>query len=236
MDKQNPKEVATAFINRHFSNCTAALLAGSVVRGEETTTSDLDIVIFDRNLSSSYRQSVVYAGWPIEVFVHSLTSYKQFFKSDCERAIPSMPKMVSEGIPLKNNKMIIKVKEEANELLKKGPKKWSTETIIIKRYFLTDLLDDFKGCINPTEGIFIAQAISIALSEFVLRVNQKWIGHSKWQYRALRNYDVDLANDFVEALAEYYKTDKKEKIILLVENILHPYGGTVFEGFSIGKE
>lgn len=236
MDRQKPKEVANAFINLHFPNCTAALLAGSVVRGEETTTSDLDIVIFDRNLSSSYRQSVVYAGWPIEVFVHSLTSYKQFFKSDCERAIPSMPRMVSEGIPLKNNKMIVKVKEEANELLMKGPKKWSTETIIIKRYFLTDLLDDFKGCLNPTEGIFIAQAISIALSEFVLRVNQKWLGHSKWVYRALRNYDVDLANDFVEAFAEYYKTDKKEKIIELVENILHPYGGTLFQGFSIGKE
>ncbi|HER2162506.1 TPA: nucleotidyltransferase domain-containing protein [Streptococcus pyogenes] len=60
---------------KHFPNCQGALLAGSVVRGEATETSDLDIVVFDKNLSSPYRESLIAFSWAIEVFVNNLTSY-----------------------------------------------------------------------------------------------------------------------------------------------------------------
>jgi predicted nucleotidyltransferase len=53
--KLNPIEAAQRFINERFSSCQGALLAGSVVRGEHTETSDLDIVIFDKNINRSYR-------------------------------------------------------------------------------------------------------------------------------------------------------------------------------------
>ena len=94
-----PFEAAKRFIEEKFPDCQAALLAGSVVRGEETTTSDLDIVVFDEKVESSYRESL------IEVWIGqskcssiTFTSYIDFFKSDCERARPSLPRMVSEGI------------------------------------------------------------------------------------------------------------------------------------------
>lgn len=48
-----PEMAAQLVIEKHFPNCQAALLAGSVVRGEATSTSDLDIVVFDKELRSS---------------------------------------------------------------------------------------------------------------------------------------------------------------------------------------
>ena len=54
MKKDNPYEAAQKFIEKYFSNCNGALLAGSVVRGEATERSDLDIVIFDDTVPSSY--------------------------------------------------------------------------------------------------------------------------------------------------------------------------------------
>ena len=75
----SPKDAALKFVNRNFPKCQAAVLAGSVVRGEETETSDLDVVIFDKNFSSSYRESFIEYGWAIEAFVHNLTSYQVFF-------------------------------------------------------------------------------------------------------------------------------------------------------------
>lgn len=219
----------------HFSNCHGALLAGSVVRGEATETSDLDIVIFDSNLQSAYRESLIEYGWNIEVFVHNLTSYKAFFKSDCERARPSLPKMVSEGIVLKDSGIMKDIKQEAKDLLAKGPEEWSAETIRIKRYFITDALDDFIGCSIRAEEIFIAHTLAELVSEFVLRTNRQWIGASKWVIRSLRNYDEKFAEQFVEAFDTFYKSGDKNRIIVMVDDILQPFGGRLFQGFSLGK-
>lgn len=73
-EKLKPIEAAERFIKKRFPYCQGAVLAGSVVRGEETATSDLDIVVFEKNLTSSYRESLIEFGWPIEIFVHNLTS------------------------------------------------------------------------------------------------------------------------------------------------------------------
>jgi predicted nucleotidyltransferase len=235
INRMEAYKAAELFTLNHFPNCHGALLAGSVVRGEATETSDLDIVIFDKNLKTAYRESVFEFGWNIEVFVHNLTSYKEFFKSDCERARPSLPKMVSEGIVLRDSRIMDLIKQEAKDLLEKGPEEWSAETIRIKRYFITDALDDFIGCTMRAEEIFIANTLAELVSEFVLRTNRQWIGASKWVVRSLRNYDEKFAARFVEAFDTFYKTGDKNKIIVMVDDILQPFGGRLFQGFSLGK-
>jgi predicted nucleotidyltransferase len=235
LNKLNPIEAAQRFIEKNFPKCQGALLAGSVVRGEATETSDLDIVIFEKSLSTSYRESLKEFSWDIEIFVHNLSSYKQFFKSDYERARPSLPRMISEGMILKDEGIIEDIKKEANDLLDKGPEKWSEETIKVKRYFITDVLNDFKGSSNRAEELFIANTLAELLSEFVLRTNRNWIGSSKWIVRSLREYNEDFANRFVEAFDVYYKAGEKNQIIKLVDEVLQPFGGQLFEGFSLGK-
>ncbi|WP_062052092.1 nucleotidyltransferase domain-containing protein [Bacillus sp. JCM 19034] len=235
LNKLAPIEAAHEFINKYFPNCQAALLAGSVVRGEATETSDLDIVIFAKNLNSSYRESLIDYGWAIEIFVHNLTSYKKFFQMDFERARPSMPRMVSEGIVLKDEGIINSIKKEAKDILINGPKEWSEETINTKRYFITDALDDFIGCSKRAEELFIANTLAELVSEFVLRTNRQWMGASKWIIRSLRNYDEEFANHFVEAFDIFYKTGEKQQVIQIVDDVLQPFGGQFFDGFSIGK-
>ncbi|MEH7255368.1 nucleotidyltransferase domain-containing protein, partial [Neobacillus niacini] len=99
-----------------------------------------------------------------------------------------------------------------------------------------DVLDDFIGCSNRAEEIFIANALVELVSEFILRTNCKWVGTSKWVVRSLRQYDEQFAELFVEAFDIFYKTGDKSKIIQLVDNILKPHGGRLFNGFSLGKE
>lgn len=231
-----PIEAAHEFINKFFPHCQGALLAGSVASGDDTETSDLDIVVFDKSIGSSYRESLIEFGWPIEVFAHNLNSYKQYFESDRKRARPSLPKMVVEGNILKDDGIVIAaVKKEANELLEKGPEKWSIETINLKRYFITDVLEDFIGSKNRAEDIFIANTLAELLCEFVLRTNRQWVGASKWIIRSLRNHNQEVANEFEVAFDTFYRTGKKEPVITLVDEVLHPHGGRLFEGFSLGK-
>lgn len=233
--KDIPIKVAQKFIIKYFPSCNGALLAGSVIRGESTVTSDLDVVIFDESVPSSYRESFIEFDWPIEVFVHNGSSYKEFFESDRERARPSLPRMVSEGIVLKDDGIIEPIKKEAEDMLMEGPDIWSEETVQIKRYFLTDALDDFIGCSNRAEEIFIANNLAELLSEFVLRTNRRWIGTSKWIVRSLKAFDEDFTNQFVKAFDTYYKTGDKRKVIKLVELVMEPFGGRLLEGFSLGK-
>lgn len=211
-------------------------MAGSVVRGEETDTSDLDIVVFEKSITSSYRESLIDFGWPIEIFVHNLTSYKHFFEMDYKDAKPSMQRMLLEGIILKDEGIIDSIKEEAKEILDKGPERWTEEIITTKRYFLTDSLDDFIGCNNRAEEIFIANTLAELIHEFVLRTNGCWIGSSKWVVRALKHYDVKFTEEFIEAFDTFYKTGEKRKVVQLSKMVLEPYGGRLFEGFSLGKK
>ncbi|UTR10074.1 nucleotidyltransferase domain-containing protein [Evansella sp. LMS18] len=234
--KLKPVTAAHKFIDYYFPDCDGALLAGSVVRGEATETSDLDIIVFDETVESSYRESLINSGWRIEVFVHNLDSYQDFFCSDYKRARPSLPRMVSEGVVLRDTGILDSIRNEANQLLAEGPEEWSSETIDTKRYFITDALDDFIGCNNRSEAIFIAGTLAELVSEFVLRTNKRWIGASKWIIRSLRDYDKNFAEQFAEAFDEFYKNDDKTDVIRIVDRVLDPYGGRLFEGFLIGKK
>lgn len=229
-------DAAQKIIESQFPDCDVALLGGSVARGEETKTSDLDIVILDQNLSSCYRESFFSNGWPVEVFVHNFETYKTFFESDCKRGRPSLPQLVSEGIVLKGTMQIVtSLKQEAEQLLNKGPEKWTEELMRQKRYFITDALDDFIGATKREEELFIANHLADLVHEYVLRVNGQWVGNSKWFIRVLRKYDSLFAEQFVEAFDHFYRTGEKVGLIDFVEKTLENYGGRLFEGFSVGK-
>jgi hypothetical protein len=235
LNKYNPYKAAKMFSDENFSSSEIVLLGGSVIRGEATDTSDLDIVIIDENIQSAYRESLFAYGWPIEVFVHNKKTLVEYFKIDCERARPSLPRMVAESAVIKDNGFSSSLKEQAQVMLNEGPSEWDSSMVRMKRYFLTDQLDDFIGSTNHGETIFIAGALAESLHEFVLRTNKRWIGSSKWIVRALTEYDPDFAKEFVEIFSRYYQTGEKDHVISLVDFILKPYGGRLFEGFSLGK-
>jgi hypothetical protein len=235
--KRNPAvKAAKQFIQKYYPDCEGALLAGSVVRGEGTPKSDLDIVVFIKNLTTSYRESLIDFNWPIEVFVHSLTSYQYLIEKDCKEARPSMAWMIAEGIIIVDNGNMQTIKREARERIDKGPEPWTEETIACKRYFITDALDDFLGSSNRGEELMIASALSQLIHEFVLRTNGYWVGSSKWIVRALRQYDCQFTEEFIEAFDTFYQKGDKEPVAYLADKVLSSYGGRLFDGFSLGKD
>ena len=83
--------------------------------------------------------------------------------------------------------------------------------------------------------MFIANTLAELTSEFVLRTNCRWIGASKWVIRSLNQFDEQFTVKFVDAFDRYYKEGEKDHIVQLVEDVLRPYGGQLFNGFSLGK-
>ncbi len=209
------------------------MLAGSVTRGEATVTSDLDIIVFIKEIPTAYRESLIDYGWPIEVFVHNIHTCREFFQNDVRRARPSLPRMVAEGQIIRDGEFLAGIIDEAKSILQKGPDEWTKEEIEIKRYFITDTLDDLIGSNNKAEEIFIANELAGQLHEFVLRVNKRWIGKSKWAVRELRRFDPVFTEQFTSSFEIFYRTGDKELVVQLAERILEESGGRLFDGFSI---
>jgi hypothetical protein len=178
---------------------------------------------------------MIYQGWMVELFVHDPVTYKAFFEEDRRLARPSLQQMCSEGIILKEDPLAYQIKEEARRSLDSGPIPWTENEIYVKRYDLTDLLLDFEGTEKREEGIFIAGALAKATQEFILRTNGQWIGYKKWIPQALQRYDSDLKTEFISAFDTYFKEDKKTAVIHLIDKILKPFGGRLFDGFTQGK-
>lgn len=176
---RDPKDTAKRFIKINHPECEGAMLAGSCARGEATATSDLDIIILYTGEDRAYRESLLFEGWPVEVFVYTGEAYQNFFASDAERGIPSMPRMVSEAIVLKEAPVVTKMKSEASSIFAAGPSPWNKQKIDHNRYMITNLIDDFLDKEIGGEAYFLANTIVNDLAIFSLRTRQHWIGSGK---------------------------------------------------------
>jgi hypothetical protein len=230
-----PFEASKQFINKYFPECHVAVLAGSAARGNHTVTSDLDIVIIDNTQTNDYRESFVDFGWRIEAFVYKGTSYRDRFSADRKNARPVLACMLIEGIVIKDNGSVASIKQEAQKFLINGPEPLTKEFINASRYFMFDLLDDFKDSASYEEALMTLSTISIQFSDFILRVNGQWSGRGKTATRALFQYDKDLAQNFFDTLSQYYQYQNKEPFIRFVDDFYKSHGGPLFEGFSMGK-
>ncbi|PAF20576.1 hypothetical protein CHH49_15975 [Terribacillus saccharophilus] len=231
---RDPRDTAKRFIETNHPDCEGAMLAGSCARGEATQTSDLDIIILYKGESCAYRESLLFEGWPVEVFVYTGEAYQNFFVSDAKRGIPSMPRMVSEAIVLKDSPAVTKMKSEASSIFAAGPSPWGKQKIDHNRYMITNLIDDFLDKEVDGEAYFLANAIVNDLAIFTLRTRQHWIGSGKWMFRELKSMDSNLANQFEQSLAAFYKQHDKRPIVQLADDCLEPFGGRLFEGYYLG--
>ena len=235
--RMEAQAAALAFLQDHFPDCLAALLAGSVVRGEATPTSDLDIVIFTEQDNAPYRESFEAYGWLIEAFIYTPSTYGDFFAGDVKRRRPSLPFMCAEGLVLKDTSGLAQeVKEEAWVLLEKGPPPLSQKERDRTRYALTNLLDDFIGSRSYHEALFIAPELINVTADFLLDEHDMWRGLGKWNLRRLRELDAELCEVFVAALETFYKQEDRTLLVEFIEEVLERHGGRLFSGYSAGKE
>jgi len=226
--KRDAFHTAQSFINSYFPDCQIAVLSGSVVRGEETPSSDLDIVIIDRE---PFRKSYYYCEWPIEVFVHNEDSLEDAFFIETQHGVPLTTRMCAEGMVLKGGREAEKIKEKAKRSLIEGPSALSLSKLDELRYAISDNLDDLEGSTIPEEDIYSVSALIESLHQFILRTNQRWVGEGKWMYRSLKNYDEALAGRLTKCLQSFYTRQEKGELIRFVDEILAPHGGRLFHDY-----
>ena len=232
MTRPAPQTAAAALIEARYPECDAAFMAGSIVRGEGTATSDIDLVVITTRPEAPFRESLVFERWPVEAFVHSEESARRYFQMDAKDRRPMLPMMCAEGLILRDRDgAASRIKAEAQALLDAGPAPLTPEERDNYRYALTDQLDDLEGCDRPDELLYIAPELAALAAEFLLAFNGRWVSRGKWIPRSLGRYDPVLAARLTAALEAVYRTGERDQLVAFVDAVLAPAGGRLFAGY-----
>jgi hypothetical protein len=229
------RSLITRLHRERYPEADVVFLAGSVVRGEGTKTSDLDIVVAYESLPNAYRDSYFYGGWPVEAFVHDHQTLEYFIqKVDAPSGVPSLAAMVSEGIELPSATALSqRLKNMANSFLQAGPTQWSAKEIDSSRYIISDLIEDLREPRTQSEMYAIAVQLYNAISNHFFRRKGMWSAKGKTIPRRLREIDAIFADKFESAFESVFARSKTGDLISLADALLSAHGGFLFEGHKL---
>ncbi len=232
---EKPQEVVKKLLKVKHPHSNCIILAGSVVRGEATAYSDLDLIVLYEKIDAAYRESFMFDEWRIETFVHDLSTLRYFCVNlDKKEGKPSLPQMVIEGIAIPSStELANKAKSFAEELLKSGPAPLSDEELRLRRYFITDRIDDIRAPRSKGELIATGTQLYSAISDFYFRSRGLWSADGKTIPRKLKDQNPQFHDEFTEAFRALFENGDQSKVIKLAEEVLGPTGGFLFDGLKL---
>ena len=227
-------DVANSIHASRYKDAIAIFAAGSIVRGEGTPFSDLDLVVVYTQLPHAYRESFRSGGYPVEAFVHDPATLEHFFlEVDRPSGIPTLPRMIVEGIEIPGpSEMSRDLKRRAAEVIEAGPPALDSESERRMRYFVSDLLDDVRAPRSREELIGAGAQLYERLADYYLRRRGLWSAKGKAIPRVLRQTDAALCAVYCEAFEELFGGDP-QAVIRLTEDLLQESGGPLFDGFRM---
>ncbi|GIP35281.1 nucleotidyltransferase domain-containing protein [Paenibacillus sp. J2TS4] len=231
--KPTGEQAARLFIDHWYPDCCIAILAGSAAQGRENDYSDLDLVIMDETVPRPYRRTYREFGRTIEAFVLNRASCPALFMVGITTVLPSLQRMVAEGVVLKDDGTAAEIREQARNDLAAGPFPWMEEEKEAARYRISEYLEDLSGSSDRGENLFIVQQLAELVTEFVLRANNQWLGEGKWALRMLQRYDASFSRSLIACLEDFYVRNDRRSLVRLVDNVLEPWGGRLAEGHII---
>jgi hypothetical protein len=228
-------DVARRLVADRFTNANVAFAAGSIVRGEGTPFSDLDLVVVFERLDHAWRESFHFDGVPVEVFVHDPSTLEYFFVDvDARSGVPSLPQMVVEGVEVPGPTTLSRaLKERAAAILEAGPPPLDEETARRMRYFVSDVLDDLRAPRSRDELIGAGARLYEYLADYVLRSRSRWSGRGKAIPRALRRADPALGDAYCHAFTALFAHADPAPVVRLTEDLLREAGGPLFAGYKV---
>jgi len=227
----DPVDVARQLVAEEFPEARAAWLGGSVVRGNASATSDLDITVLLDGRPAPMRKSLWYGGWPVELFVHTEKSLAYFSDKDQQRRQPTMMRLVGESVVLLDTDGSgARLQAACLEEVAAGPKPLTTEELDLLRYTITNLLDDLADAPGD-ERTAIVSVLWQDAARLLLTGAGRWSGTGKGLLRELAAYDETRARALMDGVRA-----ENDSLVKEVDRILAAHGGRLFAGFELAAD
>jgi predicted nucleotidyltransferase len=223
---------AVQILANRYPEADSAFVAGSLVRGEGSATSDIDLVVLYAALPQAYRESFLFEDIPVEAFVHDPETLSWFLEQDRKDGRPALISMLVEGALIgRRQEAGLDFKDQARKMFAEGPPPLSADALLRLRYSITDKLDDLEADRSASERIAIGAALYPLLVELALRGSNRWNGSGKWHARLLREMDGVITEQFERAFLDLYDGLRTHSVIQLADGLLAPHGGRLFSGY-----
>lgn len=223
--------IAEAVFHTRYGGAVFAYTAGSIMRGEGTYLSDIDLVVVFDHLEAARRESFTIDCVPIEAFVHDPETLAWFVNEDVARGRPSILNMIVEGTIIgRERDRAEAVRADVSDRLANGPLPLSATALNALRYEITDAVDDLRADRTAGEAMAIGALLHPKLVELALRGRGHWNGAGKWAPRLLTKVDAGLASRFNTAFQALFTYGDGSPVIALAEAELAPHGGALFDG------
>ena len=228
-------QVTAEIFDRKYPDASVIFLAGSIVRGESTPFSDLDLVVIFQKLPAAYRESFNFQGYPIEAFVHDPETVNYFLHEiDRPSGTPSLAQMILEGVEVpKPNDFSRSLKQLATSVMQLGPPGLNEAEVRKLRYDITNLVDDIRQPRSRGELVASGAELYEMLANYYLRTNALWSAKGKSIPRVLSQANADLCLRYAASFDELFAHGRPESVVALVEEILRPRGGFLFDGHRL---
>jgi hypothetical protein len=233
--REHAVEAATAIHTERYPEALVLFAAGSIVRGDATPHSDLDLVVICPSLTAAYRESFVFQRLPVEAFVHDPETLEYFFVDvDGRSGRPSLPAMVHEGIEVPvATALSAALKTRAASILAAGSAALTPDEERQLRYAVTDLVDDIRSPRSDGELTASGARLYEELANYHLRATGQWSASGKGIPRALARADAALAARYARAFAALSEKHDPSPVIALADELLRPAGGFLFDGYRL---
>lgn len=223
--------LAERFVVERFPQANTAILAGSTARGERTETSDVDLLLIGNELFSVPDQSASatcesFEGEIFEVFAYTADGFEEWALRDLAQHRPVIVNMLLDGITVRAAPELEETRARWGALRDAGPRV-SVHDRDVRRYIITDLIDDLRDALDRAEQQVIAAALFERMAQLMLLDGGRWLATGKHLPRALRSLDLARA----EALIVPWLSFDLPSFIEAIRTELDRAGGRVQDGF-----
>ncbi len=232
-DRKSPLFVAKSLIKEKFSDAQYAFFAGSVVRGEASSHSDIDLILVYNSVETAFRESFYYKKWPVETYVHDPQTLSYFLKEvDRKQGLPELHQMLMEAVILPEpNPQAQEFQELARSLFEEGPPPLTDEEKNLALYRISEVLDDMREKI-PRHELFASMARFYPLfCDYFFRSQGFWSARGKAVPRRLKRVNPTFFRKFDRAVKDLFANGETKDLIELCEEFIG-YEGGYFEGFK----
>jgi len=231
--REQALNAAQRVLSKRFGEADFAVAAGSIMGGNGTVGSDIDLVVIFPSLERAWRESFDEDPFPVEAFVHDLETLRYFMDLDVKSGCPVMVKMVASGEVIGHGTAAGRqLQAAAQATFARGPLPLSGQSYDALRYQISDLVDDLRGKRPPEEVFAIANALYQKLGDLILLGRGAWTGRGKWLPRMLKELDLEIADRFEHAFRRAAEGDAGP-LLALAESELDLHGGRYFAGYKL---
>ncbi len=195
--------MARRFVAERFPGAAVAVVAGSTASGTRTQTSDIDLLLIGDDIltsnASSLAATFAFEGEIFEVFAYTRHGFEQWARKGLAEYRPVLVHMLLEGVPIRGQTELSALQNEWRMVYLDGPLV-ATHDLELRRYAITDLLDDLRDATDTLERHVIAFTLFQRTAELVLLTERRWIGTGKHLPRRLRALSEERADALTQPL------------------------------------